>query len=303
MATGGSESTPSHNGDAATRDPMATLCARVDALTAQIAVTKELESLKRQITQFKTLATVVALIAATFGIKSFLDVRRTIDDTLKKTADDTANYYSDLLTGYAHMSSQNYYAAIPVLEGCFQNRRQLGKHYDPSVIAPLLMAYNEVDDWESAEKTIEVLEQNDAALNGLRDAWVYLNIGSIRVQEALDDPNKLTTGMYWLKQAVQFVPPGDTEMRRDISLALWMASLTQRDLQSSRRYIAQAMVNSNPPAWLSSWEQLNESRFFRQLFTKFPELQTPVRAMWTLQMQRRPPLSAVSLDKELRPIH
>jgi chorismate mutase len=198
-----------------------------------------------------------------------------VNEELEQVRDDL-----DISKAYEKMSRGQFHSAISILSGVLPRRP-----FDPEVLATLLHAYDQTENWEEGEMVLSKLEENPQELAKINDWDLLNNMAVIRIQEGIEDPRKLRTGTAWLERSRQFIPAGNADALTYFNLNCWLASLAEGDLQSARKY-ASSIAQPGSTASLDSWEKVSHWRFFKIWLKEHSSLKAEVKEMYSVQKKR-----------------
>jgi hypothetical protein len=157
--------------------------------------------------------------------------------------------------------------------------------YYPTVLAPLLQAFDETENWEDGENAIRRMEKNEKEVGKINDPYLLNNMAVLRIEQGVEDPQKLANGIQWLKKSELYIPPGDADSLTNMNINFWIAALAKPDLEEARVYASRIAVPDSSIS-LDPWSKVRNWRFFRVWLKKNPKWEPEVKKMWTEQKDK-----------------
>lgn len=266
------------------------LKAELVSLTEQFKLGKEISDLRgefnKTIGSAKLFITAFSIIVAALGIAGYKTTKDIEGDVQKRIEAQNNNLQAQaerelaLSRAYGALTRKEYDSAIRIFEEQFEPNP-----YDLAVIVPLLNAYDSTDNWDEAEKRILRLEQDDQKLNKTSDAALFNNVALIRIEEGVDDPVKLQSGINYLKRSSIFIRADDEDAWTYFHINSWLAALAARDMVMAEKEASQIAVRDSTVT-LDEWYKVRRWKFFRHLLRKNPELELSIKKMWETQREK-----------------
>jgi len=263
------------------RRQMARRKLEIDSLKEQLKLSKSFSQLRidyeRKIGTGKLLLWLVpavfSVILAAFGwagYKKLSDFERRIESRLVRETESNI----ELSRAFTYLSARHFESAIDILNKAFER-----DPYDAAVLGGLFYAYDETENWEEAESKIERLEKDEKRLSRLNDPDVLNIIGALRVQEGVEDPQKLANGIEWLRKSERLTVPDETERLTNLNVNFWLAAIAKGDMNEAKVYAARIPVR-NSTVTLEPWSKVHRWRFFKIWLRKNPRSEPVVQKMW-----------------------
>lgn len=259
------------------RRQMARRKLEINSLKEQLKLSKSFFQLRidyeRKIRTGKLLLAAFSIILTALGwagYKKLSDFERHIESRLVRETESNI----ELSRAFTYLSARHFESAIDILNKAFER-----DPYDAAVLGGLLYAYDETENWEEAESKIEKLEKDEKRLSLLNDPDVLNVIGALRVQEGVEDPQKLTNGIEWLRKSERLTAPDDTERLTNLNINFWLAAIAKGDMNEAKLCAARIPVHSSTVT-LEPWSKVHQWRFFRIWLRKNPRSEPVVQRMW-----------------------
>lgn len=192
-------------------DDMASLRAKVDQLSKQLELQKDLNEFRQKVdlelSRLKWIGTTIGMLIAVlgfFGIKAWQDLTNTAQKALTKQISDMSTAAFDLSRGFVLADSRRYQEAIPYLTSSYERN-----HYDESVDSALIDALINEDDYASALRIVQELKRDDRRYRSITNPRLYNNIGRVLLYYGLDNPTLLDEAGAMLDRSLRTFPTGD----------------------------------------------------------------------------------------------
>jgi tetratricopeptide (TPR) repeat protein len=259
------------------------LKSETEGLKEQLKLSREISELRsdlgKTVGSMKLLGLAGTVVVAVLGFVGYASLKSIVDDA-RKTTESAARDNIELSRAYALASGKQNDAAIEIFLRAFDRNP-----YDPSVLAPLLHAYDETENWEAAEEVIQRIERDLPKLKKITDPAVLNNIAVIRIQEGVQDPQKLADGVRWLEATRWKISPDDADGLTYLNVNFWLAALVKGNLQQAKAYASQISA-ARSSVLLDPWSKVRNWRFFKIWLSKNPRLEPQVREMWITQLDK-----------------
>lgn len=261
--------------------------AETDSIREQLKLSKEIGDLRtdyeKTLGAAKLLASLASIVVAIIvflaglvGYERYKAFEQRTELRLESELDENIK----LLKAYTFMAGKQYDSAIELLKTVSEHRP-----YDPTVLAPLLLAYDETENWEDGESAIRRMEKNEKEASKINDRDLLNNIAILRIEQGVEDPQKLANGIQWLKKSERYTSPGDADSLTNMNVNFWMAALAKPDLEEARVYASRIAVPDSSIS-LDPWFKVRNWRFFRVWLKKNPKWEPEVKRMWIEQRDR-----------------
>jgi hypothetical protein len=228
---------------------------------------------------FKVIAvgSALALVAGLVGIP-------TIKSYLARAADKQAARVSSVIDplldfqyaysrGAGLLAARNFKAAVPFLMRCFK-----GHEYDPTILAPLLNALDEADDWVGGKQVLDRLQQQPGELLKIEDALTWNNLAVVETDVGVTDPAYLSLARQSLDRAAALVHEDDRENRRFILENFWILDVvTHRNAQAQERIKGLLALNDSSTP---TWDRVRDYKVLKVHFGSDSEGLAAAGAMW-----------------------
>jgi hypothetical protein len=145
--------------------------------------------------------------------------------------------------------------------------------------------YDETENWEDGENAIRQMEKNEKEVSKINDRYLLNNIAALRIEQGVEDPQKLANGIQWLKKSERYIPPEDADSLTYMNINFWLAALAKPDLEEAKVYASRIAVPDSSIS-LDPWSKVRKWRFFRVWLKKNPKWEPAVERMWTPQRDK-----------------
>jgi hypothetical protein len=249
--------------DNASKQDLATVLSELHAslkfVEDKVALSDRFSKIELEHESWKTLAKYITITVSIIGfLLGWLGVS-SINKFLRQQVDHKLGYSENLAYGLSLMDKHPAFAVQHLLL-CFQD-----KPFDEPLVASLLTAADDADDWDTLRLVIGELRKHPIKADSFSKPLTYNSIGVAELNLGFEDKSHFALAREALMKGIQIASGNKPEDLWWLHTNLWRYYLAVDEIEHAKQEVAIAK-KFDPPPNADSWAKAAEWTWFKAFF-------------------------------------